>query len=322
MAYLVSVTAWNSNNLNFNAPFAGGATTTVTHPASALGSFSGDKVINGVTYSFAAQQRSVNSEVGYDWPAGNMAQVIGVGLTVDPSGTVLAGNVFGLGLTLGDQFTYGFSGFRYAGSGFGAAQISASTADDIGVFNQIMRFNDLVFLSGQNDSIATNAGKDLVFAGTGNDAVSGGAGNDLFNGEAGNDSLVGGTGNDILFGGSENDRLLGGAGQDILVGGSGNDLLFGGANADRFVFGNNDGTDRIKDFAIGDRIVITDPTIRMANVTISQSGAHSSVHFGNTTVIVENIAPAFLTAARFTFDGDAQVNTAVSGFFTNWDYFV
>ena len=295
MAYLVSVTAWNSNNLNFNAPFAGGATTTVTHPASALGSFSGDKVINGVTYSFAAQQRSVNSEVGYDWPAGNMAQVIGVGRTVDPSGTVLAGNVFGLGLTLGDQFTYGFSGFRYAGSGFGAAQISASTADDIGVFNQIMRFNDLVFLSGQNDSIATNAGKDLVFAGTGNDAVSGGAGNDLFNGEAGNDSLVGG---------------------------SGNDLLFGGANADRFVFGNNDGTDRIKDFAIGDRIVITDPTIRMANVTISQSGAHSSVHFGNTTVIVENIAPAFLTAARFTFDGDAQVNTAVSGFFTNWDYFV
>ena len=322
MAYLVSVTSWNTNNLNFNAPFAGAAATTIANPGAALGSFSGTKDINGVSYNFAQQQRAVNTEIDSDWPTGNISQVIGINLTADSNGSVLAGSVFGLGLTLGDQFNYGLSGFRTAGSGFGLAQNTAGNADDIVIFNQIMRSNDLVFLSGQDDSIATAAGRDLVFAGAGNDTASGGNGNDLINGEAGNDSLSGGAGNDVLFGGDDIDRLVGGTGLDILVGGAGNDILTGGANADRFVFGNNDGTDRIKDFTAGDKILITDPTITLANVTITQVGANSSVHFGNTTVIVENVNTSFLTASRFIFDGDAQVNTAVANFFANWDYFV
>jgi Ca2+-binding RTX toxin-like protein len=79
------------------------------------------------------------------------------------------------------------------------------------------------------------------------------------------DSLAGGTGADWLTGlggaddlhGNEGaDTLDGGFGADTLTGGSGNDLLVGGCDGDRFVFAAQFGIDKIRDFEIGDRIVI------------------------------------------------------------------
>lgn len=67
--------------------------------------------------------------------------------------------------------------------------------------------------------------------------------------------VSGTSGNDTLTGDSRSNTIWGHAGSDVLTGNAGNDTLWGGAGPDRFVFSStNIGTDRIKDFAKGDRI--------------------------------------------------------------------
>jgi Ca2+-binding RTX toxin-like protein len=82
----------------------------------------------------------------------------------------------------------------------------------------------------------------------------------VINGTAGADNLVGGAGNETLNGLAGNDTLNGGAGNDTLNGGSGSDLLTGGIGSDSFRLADAPGAtniDRITDFALGDRLLIS-----------------------------------------------------------------
>jgi Ca2+-binding RTX toxin-like protein len=82
----------------------------------------------------------------------------------------------------------------------------------------------------------------------------------VINGTAGADNLLGGAGNETLNGLAGNDTLNGGAGNDTLNGGSGSDLLTGGIGSDSFRLADAPGAtniDRITDFALGDRILIS-----------------------------------------------------------------
>ena len=105
-------------------------------------------------------------------------------------------------------------------------------------------------LKGLNLTVNAGEGTDIVF-GTGQ--------NDTLNGDAGGDTLHGGGGNDILNGGAGNDMLFGGSGNDRISGGAGNDTITGGGNNDTIVFGVTDGNDTITDFdqANNDRFEIS-----------------------------------------------------------------
>jgi Ca2+-binding RTX toxin-like protein len=85
------------------------------------------------------------------------------------------------------------------------------------------------------------------------------ADNRLATGE-GDDTIHGDEGNETLNGLAGNDTLNGGAGNDTLNGGSGSDLLTGGIGSDSFRLADAPGAtniDRITDFALGDRILIS-----------------------------------------------------------------
>ena len=82
----------------------------------------------------------------------------------------------------------------------------------------------------------------------------------VINGTVGADNLVGGAGNETLNGLAGNDTLNGAAGNDTLNGGSGSDLLTGGIGTDSFLLADAPGAtniDRITDFALGDRLLIS-----------------------------------------------------------------
>ncbi|PXA88572.1 hypothetical protein DMC47_29925 [Nostoc sp. 3335mG] len=86
-----------------------------------------------------------------------------------------------------------------------------------------------------------------------------GDGNDSLTGNSGANKLYGMRGNDKLYGLAGNDTLDGGAGNDWLDGGKGNDILTGGAGDDIFFFDNKgtSGVDRITDFSVGDKLMLT-----------------------------------------------------------------
>jgi Ca2+-binding RTX toxin-like protein len=109
--------------------------------------------------------------------------------------------------------------------------------------------------SGNDDLIGTY-GDDVMNGHDGHDALSGGDGHDLLWGEAGDDWLIGQNGDDTLFGGTGNDNMYGVEGNDYLIGGAGDDTFFGGPGDDTFIFQSGSGTDVIKDFGVGDRLVL------------------------------------------------------------------
>lgn len=112
--------------------------------------------------------------------------------------------------------------------------------------------NDTVVGRGGNDTLYGGADNDTMYGGTGADTLYGDAGTDILYGDAGADILHGGDGNDTLLGGNDNDTLYADAGFDSLWGQGGNDtFVFAGETA----FGN---VDRIRDFASGDLIDISD----------------------------------------------------------------
>ena len=116
--------------------------------------------------------------------------------------------------------------------------MTLSNARDIAPKNAKVGDN-VPFNSQGDDVINALGGNDRIFSGNGNDQVSGGNGSDVLEGGAGRDTLNGDSGGDTLRGGGGNDTLFGGVGKDLLIGGKGND---------RFIFGNNSGTDKIRDF--------------------------------------------------------------------------
>ena len=137
--------------------------------------------------------------------------------------------------------------------------------------------------------------------GVGNN-VRGGSGNDVLNGYKGWDKLFGQAGNDFLYGGAGNDVLNGGAGNDRLFGGAGNDRLTGGAGKDVFVFAKGAGADTITDFQDGvDRIQINIPSVKFADVSISDATDGALVAVGGIRIMLSGIDATQLTQADFVF---------------------
>jgi serralysin len=115
--------------------------------------------------------------------------------------------------------------------------------------------SDRIFGGADNDAIGGNAGNDTVNGNKGADSITGDDGNDSLRGGADNDTILGGADNDVILGDAGDDSITGGAGIDILTGGAGNDVfVFRTTDANRLVDGDDTFTDRITDFATGDKI--------------------------------------------------------------------
>lgn len=133
--------------------------------------------------------------------------------------------------------------------------------------------NDTIYGGAGNDTVVGRGGNDTLYGGADNDTMYGGTGADTLYGDAGTDTLYGDAGADILRGGDGNDTLLGGDGEDTLYADDGFDSLWGQAGNDNFVFAGEtafNNVDRIRDFASGDRIDISD--------VLSDFGYDSGVH--------------------------------------------
>ncbi|MEG4442550.1 CAP domain-containing protein [Microcoleus sp. AT9_B5] len=123
------------------------------------------------------------------------------------------------------------------------------------------------------DTINGAGGNDSLLGGKESDSIDGGIGNDFISGNNDNDRLIGSDGNDTIRGGKEDDILIGGNGDDLLAGDRGQDILTGGAGNDTFILAGGlsasatlISADAIADFAIGDKIGLTDG-IGFANLT-------------------------------------------------------
>lgn len=120
-------------------------------------------------------------------------------------------------------------------------------------------------------------GDDLGYGGEGNDVIGGGRGDDIVYAKSGFNILSGDSGNDWIIGGDEKDFLFGGSGDDeiedlgggaVMSGGSGNDILKAGEGYNVLKGGRGEDTftatafefdgDWIKDFEVGDTIIIED----------------------------------------------------------------
>jgi len=322
MAFFVSVDAWNTANFDLNEPYLNAPTTTTTGggPLSPLGA---PVIIDGASYSFTVPTVNTQTEVDVNWLA-NTTVILGTALTFDGSGNISGGTVQSYGLSVGGSLGYNISGFSLSGAQLATASASAGLNDDVRVFNKMLSGSDLIFLSVLDDSIISGGGVDLVFAGTGLDRVTGGGGADVLLGQDGNDTLAGGVGNDVLFGGDDLDKLAGGNGNDILIGGLGRDTLNGGAGKDNFVFEDNGGNDVIIDFlAVDDRIIIRDGATTFAQLVINQATVNNTtVSWGSTTIVLQNVNMASLTSADFRFGGDSFIDNAVANNLTGFSYFV
>jgi YVTN family beta-propeller protein len=123
-----------------------------------------------------------------------------------------------------------------------------------------------------------NGQANLILGNDFGNTVSGLEGDDTLNGYGGDDRVDGGTDNDVLDGGDGNDTLTGGSGADTLTGGTGADTFSGTLNELN--------GDRITDFGIGDRIVISDRGF--ADFTFSHSG--SSLIISNRSIDIGSFA--------------------------------
>ncbi|NBZ86482.1 M10 family metallopeptidase C-terminal domain-containing protein [Stagnihabitans tardus] len=153
------------------------------------------------------------------------------------------------------------------------------------------RGNDDITGNGANNVLAGGRGVDTLRGGAGDDALAGGAGADVIDGGTGIDRVTyaastsgvqvnlasgatsgGDAAGDVLsgiervIGSAHADALTGDAGDNLLSGGDGNDTmsgsagddrLLGGAGEDVFAFDLGSGSDRVLDFAAGDRIGLT-----------------------------------------------------------------
>jgi len=121
-------------------------------------------------------------------------------------------------------------------------------------------------------------------------------------------TVIGGSGQDWLFSGVTGDHLSGGAGHDVLTSGAGRVTLTGGADIDRFVIMPGS-TTTIADFAGAAAFERIDlrafAGLDFAGLTLVEQNGSTFVTLprSNTTVLVQNVLPAALSAADFLFDG-------------------
>ena len=165
------------------------------------------------------------------------------------------------------------------------------------------------------DTINGAGGNDSLSGGKESDSIDGGVGNDFISGNNDNDRLIGSDGNDTIRGGKEDDILIGGNGDDLLAGDRGQDILTGGAGNDTFILAGGlsasaslIGADVIADFAIGDRIGLTDG-IGFANLTFEAvslqldggaSIASTAIKSGSNYLgIVQGVSQSQLTSSVF-----------------------
>ncbi|URD60728.1 FG-GAP-like repeat-containing protein [Sphingomonas sp. KRR8] len=165
-----------------------------------------------------------------------------------------------------------------------------------------------------------------------------GTGNDRYEGAQAASAVVvfGDAGYDSLVGGAFDDRLTGGIGDDVLTGGLGHDVLSGEAGFDTFrdTAAGLDG-DTIVDFAVGDRILITDAT--PANFSFTLTGQTLTFSGGTITFATPLSGPLVATgapsggvritiatvthAANNDFNGDGRSDVLLgrsTGAVTNW----
>ena len=116
------------------------------------------------------------------------------------------------------------------------------------------------------------------------------------------DSLEGNSSANTLTGGLGADSLSGLDGDDRLIGGKGADILTGGLGLDTFVFAAGDGSDRIKDFTLGDDHITIAGTHALADITFARVGADVRLTVGTLQVLVEHMTVAALhDATNFVF---------------------
>ena len=157
--------------------------------------------------------------------------------------------------------------------------------------------NDTISGGGGKDSLRGGGGNDTIDGGTGNDRLKLDTGHDIGNGGAGRDRIFGGKGNDVMDGGEGNDQLNGNQGDDRLIGGAGNDTLIGGSGNDAFVFGNNFGSDTVRDFSAGnDKIDLS----TNASLNSYADVLSSSFEFGGNTVIADGSSSIQLVGVELT----------------------
>jgi large repetitive protein len=203
-----------------------------------------------------------------------------------------------VGYGAGDQTIYGLGGNDYLDGGADNDYLNGGTGND---YLNGGDGNDVLDGSGDN---------------TGNDTFAGGTGNDVYgvyntatvvieNAAEGNDSVwtavnytltanvedlylvgaltgTGNAGNNLILGyGADNQAIYGLDGNDTLIGGIGDDYLSGGAGIDTFVLNAaGNGVDTIADFAVGERLRVSDFT--------SLSGLTVNVGAGLTTASAAN----------------------------------
>ncbi|NER07798.1 MAG: calcium-binding protein [Okeania sp. SIO3C4] len=160
------------------------------------------------------------------------------------------------------------------------------------------------------NGISGSAGDDTLFGGSqldilageeGDDVLRGGDGDDRLKGGDGNDRLLGGGNRDNLEGGSGDDLLRGGLGRDILRGDEGRDVLIGGRASDVFILQSDLGSDRIKDFTVGqDKLGLVD-TFGVSDLSIRQVGDNTAIFNGtNRLAILVGVDADSITTNDFT----------------------
>jgi len=238
----------------------------------------------------------------------------------------LAGNYHGTDIVYGgagvDQITGdGGDDILYGGAG-------GDTIDgDNGGLDGQYHGNDTLYGGADADTLIGNGGADELHGGEGDDIITGDAGglaeqyhgNDFVYGDEGNDTLFGQGGADLLFGGenddelyggNDDDKLYGGSGGDHLYGGDGNDVLVGGTGVD-FLYG--EGGDDTYEFGRGDGAAAIDDTdgvnlikfkagIGLADITVSQQGAHSYIYYSADRLdYVQFTSPSFQKISNVQF---------------------
>ena len=148
-------------------------------------------------------------------------------------------------------------------------------------------------------NITGSAGADTLDGGDGDDTLLGAMQDDVLSGGAGADVLSGGSGDDTLHGGDGADTLYDGDGIDVLSGGTGADVFHGSASAF------ND--DTIKDFAVGDSIVVTGEDLKDMN----GEAASDSISLDGSTLTLSGLSAASGTW-KATYDGTDTTITLVA----------
>ena len=116
------------------------------------------------------------------------------------------------------------------------------------------------------------------------------------------ENLVGGRKGDRLSGDDGDNLLNGGKGNDVLAGASGDDILIGGQGKDTFVFGDDGGTDRVRDYSKSDDTLrIADHGGGFATLSISDKGTDLEIIHDGGTILLLGDAGTSLGAGDFDF---------------------